>query len=206
MNFEMKKLQKNCPIMIAEIPNLIMKEIDIWVEESKKIKDHPLAELKAHENVGYIAEDGKKHNSFQTSVPVNLVEQSFWLAWTIRLITENWGDGYHHREYLLRKYHGHFDGYDIWTNFSYKGDDNPTHCHAGSISGVIYYKNHNHATYFDDYDIKYDGYDGTMVLFPSDVRHHVKEQLQDEERITIAFNMIVTSFQKDASSSYLQYQ
>ena len=49
MNFEMKKLQKNCPVMIAKIPDLIMKEVDIWVEESKKIKDHPLAELKAHE-------------------------------------------------------------------------------------------------------------------------------------------------------------
>tara|TARA_Y100000401_G_scaffold101477_1_gene91077 strand:- start:448 stop:1023 length:576 start_codon:yes stop_codon:yes gene_type:complete len=190
MNFEMKKLQRDCPVMIAKIPDLIMEEIDTWVEESKKIKDHPLAELKAHENYGYIGGDGKKHNSYQTSVPSNLVEQSFWLAWTIRLIAENWGDGYHHREYQLSKNQGHFDGYDIWTNFSYKGDDNPTHSHSGSISGVIYYKNHDHATYFDDYNTKYDGYNGTMIMFPSAVRHHVKEQLLDEERITIAFNMI----------------
>ncbi len=200
----MKKLRENCPVMIAKIPDLIMKEIDIWVEESKKIKDHPLAELKAVENVGYLSFDGKKHNSYQTSIPSNLVENSFWLPWVLRLVSKNWG-GYH-LNYSLAKFHGHFHGCDIWTNFSYKGDDNPSHIHNGSISGVIYYKNHDHATYFDDFDIKYDGYDGTMVLFPSDVRHHVKEQLQDEERITIAFNMIVTSFQKDASSSYLQYQ
>ena len=200
----MKKLQENCPVMIAKIPDLIMKEIDIWVEESKKIKDHPLAELKAHENVGYIGYDSLKHNSYQTSIPCNLIEQSFWLAWTIRLIAENWGSGYH-REYQLLKHHGHFDGYDIWTNFSYKGDDNPTHWHSGSISGVIYYKNHDHATYFDDYDVKYDGYDGTMVLFPSDVRHHVKEQLLDEERITIAFNII--NHKNDLKNkSNLQYQ
>ena len=204
----MKKLQENCPVMIAEIPDLIMKEIDVWVDECKKIKNHPLAELKSHENVGYIGHDGIKHNSYQTSIPCNLIEQSFWLAWTIRLITENWGDG-HHRGFQLGKHHGHFDGYDIWTNFSYKGDDNPRHIHNGFISGVIYYKNHDHATYFDDFDIKYDGYDGTMILFPSKVWHHVKEQISDEERITIAFNMIGTSFQKYAGgkdSSYLQYQ
>jgi len=204
MNFEMKKLQENCPVMITKIPDLIMKEIDIWVEKSKKIKDHPLAELKAHENIGYIAGDGKKHNSYQTSVPSNLVEQSFWLAWTIRLIAENWGDRKHHRIYRLLENHGHFDGYGVWTNFSYKGDDNPTHWHTGSISGVIYYKNHDHATYFDDYDIKYDGYDGTMVMFPSDVHHHVKEQLLDEERITIAFNVVNRNQLKNKSN--LQYQ
>ena len=201
----MKKLQDNCPVMIVKIPDLIMKEIDVWVDECKKIKEHPYAELKAHENVGYNDKDGKKHNSYQTSVPRNLIEQSFWLAWTIRLITENWGDGYYHREYQLGTNHGHFDGYDIWINFSYKGDDNPTHFHSGSISGVIYYKNHDHATYFDDYDIKYGGYDGTMVLFPSCVRHHVKEQLLDEERITIAFNAIKHKNQVKNKTD-LQYQ
>ena len=204
MNFEMKKLQENCPVMITKIPDLIMKEIDVWVEESKKIKDHPLAELKGHENYGYIAGDGKKHNSYQTSVPSNLVEQSFWLAWTIRLIAENWGDSIH-RGWRLRKNSGHFDGYDLWINFSYKGDDNPSHTHTGSISGVIYYKNHDHATFFNDYDIKYDGYDGTMVLFPSDVRHHVKEQLLDEERITIAFN-VINGKERLINKSNLQYQ
>ncbi len=200
----MRKLKENCPVMIAKIPDLIMKEIDVWVDECKKIKNHPLAELKSHENVGYNGYDGLKHNSYQTSIPCNLIEQSFWLAWTIRLITKYWGDEYHHREYQLLKHYGHFDGYDIWINFSYKGDDNPTHGHAGSISGVIYYKNHDHATYFDDYDIKYDGYDGTMVMFPSDVLHHVKEQLLDEERITIAFNVI--SKNKVENKSILQYQ
>ena len=59
---EMKKLQDGCPVMIAKIPKPILKEIDVWVKESKKIKNHPLAELKAHENVGYrYAGIGKKH-------------------------------------------------------------------------------------------------------------------------------------------------
>ena len=32
--------------MIVKIPDLIMKEIDIWVDECEKIKEHPYAELK----------------------------------------------------------------------------------------------------------------------------------------------------------------
>ena len=205
----MKKLQENCPVMIAKIPDLIMKEIDIWVEESKKIKDHPLAELKAHENVGYIAGDGKKHNSFQTSVPYNLIQQSFWLPWVIRLANKIFGNNNSLQNFSLLSSVGHFDFYDLWTNFSYKGDDNPSHDHRGNFSGVIYYKNHNHPTYFDDFDTNYSGTDGTMIIFPSDVQHHVKEQLRDEERITIAFNMIGPSFLKDTKSDdylNLQYQ
>jgi hypothetical protein len=206
MKFEIKKLQEDCPVMIAKIPDLIMKEIDVWVDESKKIKDHPLAELKAVENAGYVAAAaGIKHNSYQTSVPYNLIQQSFWLPWIIRLANKI----FESKNFQLLSSVGHYDFYDLWTNFSYKGDDNPTHIHRGDLSGVIYYKNHDHPTYFDDYDIKYDGYDGTMVLFPSHVRHHVKEQLRDEERITIAFNMIGDFFLKNTKSDNipnLQYQ
>ena len=50
--------------MVAKIPSQIMKELDIWVKESKKFKNSPLAALKAHENVGYLSSDGKKHNSY----------------------------------------------------------------------------------------------------------------------------------------------
>ncbi len=81
-------------------------------------------------------------------------------------------------------------GYDIWTNFAYKGDDNPTHNHAGFLSGVIYYKNHKHPTIFDQYNIGYPGDDGTMVMFPSQVHHHVEPQTANKERITLAFNIV----------------
>ena len=43
-----------------------------------------------------------------------------------------------------------------------------------------------------------------LLMFPSDVLHHVKEQLLDEERITIAFNVI--SKNKVENKSILQYQ
>jgi len=185
----MKRLREGCPVMIAKIPPQIMKEIDGWVKESKKFKNHPLASLKAHENVGYLSSDGKKHNSYQTSISPHLIEQSFWLAWVLRLSQKYWGMGKHHREFVIRKNDGHFDGYDIWTNFAYKGDDNPKHNHAGLLSGVIYYKNHKHPTIFDEYNCGYKGDDGTMIMFPSNVFHHVEEQTVNKERITLAFNI-----------------
>ena len=188
----MHKLQPEtiCPVMVAKIPPQIMKELDVWVKESKRFKDSPLAELKAHENVGYLTMDGKKHNSYQCSISPHLVESSFWLAWVLRLSQKYWGGGKPHRCFKIRSWSGHFDGYDIWTNFAYKGDDNPTHNHAGFLSGVIYYKNHGHPTHFDEYNCSYEGKDGTMVMFPSHVAHHVKLQTANKERITIAFNII----------------
>ena len=187
---EMIKLRDGCPVMIAKIPQQIQKELDVWVKESRKFKDHPLAALKAHENVGYLAMDGKTHNSYQCSISPHLIEQSFWLAWVLRLTAKYWGMGTSHREFSLRKWNGHFDSYDIWTNFAYKGDDNPTHNHAGFLSGVIYHKNHKHPTIFDQYGCGYQGFDGTMVMFPSSVLHHVESQTVNKERITLAFNII----------------
>ena len=166
-----------------------MDEITEWVNESKRVKNSPLAALKAHENVGYLALDGKTHNSYQCSISPHLIDKSFWLAWVLRLVAK-YSENKNNRGYKLRKWDGHFDGYDIWTNFSHKGDDNPSHNHAGYISGVIYYKNHNHPTIFDDYDFSYTGTDGTMILFPSDTIHHVESQIEDKERITLAFNII----------------
>ena len=185
-----KKLRDGCPVLIFDIPKPIMKELDVWVKESRKIKDHPLASLKAHENVGYLSVDGKKHNTYQCSISPRLIEESFWLAWIIRLTAKYWGMGTSHRDFSVKKWNGHFDSYDVWTNFSYKGDDNPSHCHSGIVSGVIYYKNHNHPTVFDDYDVGYEGKDGTMVIFPSSTFHHVDSQISNKERITMAFNVI----------------
>ena len=182
-----------CPVMVTKIPKQIMKEIAGWVNESKRFKDSPLAALKAHENVGYLSKDGKKHNSYQCSISPHLVEQSFWLAWVLRLTTKYWGGGKNNRHFSIRKWDGHFDGYDIWTNFAYKGDDNPTHKHAGLLSGVIYYKNYGHPTIFDEYKCGYEGEDGTMVMFPSSVLHHVEEQTVNKERITLAFNIMGVS-------------
>ena len=187
---KMNGLGENVPVMYVKIPDQIMQEIDVWVQESRKFKNSSLAELKAHENVGYLTIDGKKHNSYQCSISPHLIDQSFWLAWVLRLTAKYWGMGKSSRDFKMRKWDGHFDGYDIWTNFAYKGDDNPQHNHAGLLSGVIYYKNHGHPTIFDEYNVGYEGKDGTMVLFPSQVLHHVEKQVVDTERITLAFNIM----------------
>ena len=185
---ESRRLAEGCPVLIFDIPKQIQKELDVWVNESKKFKNSPLASLKAHENVGYLSMDGKAHNSYQCSISPHLIEQSFWLAYILRLCSGIGGGS--HRDYKLRKWHGHFDGYDIWTNFAYQGDDNPSHNHAGFLSGVIYYKNHTHPTIFDQYGCSYEGKDGTMVMFPASVYHHVEPQHQNKERITLAFNIV----------------
>ena len=186
---KMEKLASDCPVMVAKIPQQIQKEIASWVQESRKFKDHPLAELKAHQNVGYLDLDGKRHNTYQCSISPKLIEGSFWLAWVLRLSAKYWGAGKEHRQFRLRKWDGHFDGYDIWTNFAYRGNDNPSHNHSGILSGVIYYKNDSHPTVFDEYGCSYEGKDGTMVLFPSTTAHHVTPQISNKERITIAFNI-----------------
>ena len=42
---EMKKLVPGsaCPVMVIKIPPQIMKELDVWVNESKKFKNRPLS-------------------------------------------------------------------------------------------------------------------------------------------------------------------
>jgi len=185
-NFQFEPLVEGAPILITKLPKPIVKEIGVWERECRKVKDHPLGYLKGHENIGYGM--GKNYNSYQCSIPPRLIEESYWLAYTVRLCAHIFGDN--HRNYLLRKWDGHFDGYDIWANYAYKGNENPPHGHAGTISGVIYHKNHNHPTHFPDYNSKYEGTNGTMIIFPSDTQHYVEPQKSRKERITFAFNII----------------
>ncbi len=187
-NFQYEPLAEGVPVWITKLPKLIVKEIDVWERECKKVKNHPLGYLKAHENFGYLFEgSGKKHNSYQCGIPPRLIDESYWLAYTMRLCSFIFGDD--HRRYHLRRYIGHFDCYDIWANFAYEGNDNPVHNHAGNISGVIYHKNHNHPTHFPDYNSRYEGTNGTMIVFPSNTLHYVEPQKSRKERITFAFNI-----------------
>ena len=186
---EFKQIDQTSPIFVCDLPEQIYEEVKLWAEESKKIKNHPLSELKAHENVGYLGLNGEKHNSYQCSISPQLIENSYWLGYVLRLCSKIFGGN--HRNYKIHKWDGHFDGYDVWVNFSYFGDDNPLHYHpAGVISGVIYVQNNNHPIIFPDYNLKYDGKNGTMILFPSDVWHSVEKQETWQERISIAFNII----------------
>ncbi len=182
----------NTPIHVFDIPSYIMKEIDGMVKESTKWKYHPLGELRASENAAYRhPEDGYEYNTFQCTISPRLIEESLMMAWIIRAANIHFVPEKHHRSIRFRKLTGHFDGYEIWTNFSNKGDSNPRHDHGGWLSGVIYHTNHGHPTYFNDLDVEYEGKDGTMIMFPSDTVHSCKEQTADKERITLAFNLII---------------
>lgn len=186
--FDIKPLRDNAPIIIAKFPEEINSEIEQWAHECKKIKDHPLAYLKGHDNVGYDVDNNIINNSYQCAVPNHLISDSYWLSYTIRLTAKILNVT--HRNIRLRQHHGHFDNYDIWANFSYEGDYNPVHTHSGSFSGVIYHKNENHPTIFPDFQMGYGGNNGTMILFPSDTLHFVNPQRSKNERITFAFNLI----------------
>lgn len=173
-------------IFVVTLPPAIVGEVWLMAEACRKIKEHPLAALKQHENAGF-SNEGERGNNYQCAVPVQLIDNSYWLALILRLVAAQFG-GYH-RDYMVRRYTGHFDAYDVWTNFAYKGDYNPPHIHSAAISGVIYVKNHEHPTIFTESGVEYTGKEGTMVFFPSDTEHMVEEQTSDKERITIAFNV-----------------
>lgn len=194
MNNQIKDLFKNfefidnSDILKGELPNEIFNEIKSWVEECRKIKYNPYGFLREHINVG--------RNSYQISVPPHLIENSYTLAF-INYLSEFYvlekNKNLNHenvfRRITLRKYTGHFDGYDFWINFAYKGDINPLHNHAGNLSSVLYVKNDGLSTIFEN-GIEYTGKDGEILLFPANLMHEVKEKTTDTERITISFNMI----------------
>jgi hypothetical protein len=176
-----KEQDNNIPIFATKLPDTIIKEIDEWVEECRKIKNHKLSELKHHDNAG------NKHNTYQVSVPKYLIDRGFFLAYLLRFASKSFGES--HRKYQMREHKGHFDGYDIWVNFTYHKDDNPTHNHNGDYSGIIYYKNDDTPTIFTDFKVGYSGVENTMLLFPSNIFHKVEEKQSISERITIAFNL-----------------
>ena len=193
----MKKLQENCPVMIAKIPDLIMKEIDVWVDECKKIKEHPYAELK------HLRIETLENDFFRIKVSESLIKESFWLPWILKLCSEYVGNNTTDLDFDIEIFdNGSQSSWGVWTNFYQRGNCLSDHIHNGDLSGVIYCKNHDHPTFFNDYDIGYEGIDGTMILFPSNTRHHVKEQLSDEERITISFNIFQNSKLKNNELLY----
>jgi len=178
-----QQLKKDTPIFATELPKEIIKEIDKWIVDCKKIKKHKLSYLKEHDNSGT---DG---NDYQVGIPKKYIDDGFFLAYLLRFCAKVFGGS--HRSYLLQEHHGHFDGYDIWANFAYKDNFNPEHNHSGDFSGVIYYKNKdNTPTIFSQHNIQYSGDETTMIVFPSDTLHFVEKQVSTKERITIAFNLL----------------
>jgi len=171
------------PILKGVLPFEILKELDYFISRCREIKNHPLAELRRHRNAG--------KNSYQVSIPTNLLMDSFLLSFLIRMGELYIGvSNLENRNVRINNIENHHDGYDLWVNFSYKGDINPSHTHAGSLSGVIYYQNDGQETYFTSGPTLV-GNCGDIIMFPSNFGHGVREKITDNERITLSFNLNV---------------
>jgi uncharacterized protein (TIGR02466 family) len=116
----------------------------------------------------------------------------------------------------LKHYELNFSLSNMWININQKGNYNVFHDHPGSlISGVFWIKAsencgslifnspHSFSQYLllNNVDCEiakdhnyYDSFtftpkEGTIILFPSDLKHGVEESESDEDRISIAFNL-----------------
>lgn len=176
-------------IVRVKMPDRIFDEVKGWIEPCREIKDDEYAELLNHYNVG------TGHNSYQTAIPRRLIDNSFFFGYLLHLgqlyqKVSNIPGGEERRKVHLRNYPGHFDGYDIWMNFTYKGDDNPEHNHAGTLSGIIYIKDEDcQKTNFPAINYVHEPEEGEILIFQSHLVHSVDVKETESERITSSFNL-----------------
>ena len=177
-------------ILKHRLPSLIYKELQRCLKHTDKIRKNKLTCLLEHHNFG--------NNSYQVSLPFNLLEGSFFQAYLI-LLGESYRCRYENllfkdtrRTVRLRKNENHFDSYDVWVNYIEKGSVNSEHSHAGNLSGVIYYTDcKNSPTCFEN-GFSYRGKKGDIIMFPSDTLHYVPEYRAKKNRITVSYNLYFT--------------
>tara|TARA_Y100000296_G_C5080526_1_gene209701 strand:- start:115 stop:696 length:582 start_codon:yes stop_codon:yes gene_type:complete len=183
-----KDVQEIYPsILKHKIPSSIYKELQRCIKHTDKIRKNKLACLLEHHNVG--------NNSYQVSLPFNLLEGSFFQAYLIllgelyRCRYENLSLKDTRRTVRLRKHGNHFDSYDVWVNYTEQGSVNDKHHHQGALSGVIYYTDcKNSPTCFEN-GFSYRGKKGDIIMFPSNTIHYVPVYNDKKSRVTIAYNL-----------------
>lgn len=176
-------------VLLGKLPYDLLLELDEFVNCCREIKDHKWSFLRKHRNIG--------ENTYQVSVPRNLIEKSYLFPYINYLgefyLWKSLGgniDQYLH-QIALREHEGHFDGYDFWINFCNKGSVNNVHSHAGTLSGIIYYQNDiKKTTSFKEFEVN--GQRGEILIFPAHLQHWVEQQDEDYERITFSFNLVRT--------------
>ena len=94
-----------------------------------------------------------------------------------------------------------------WVNVNRKGDYNIAHVHPGGDLSVVWYLTDSYSapikfdspfqftrgtlynvTHTDD-DYFFEGKEGDIIIFPSDLQHSVQSNPTDESRVSIAFNL-----------------
>jgi len=187
--FQKSIFLEKVPVCSVNLPTDIFRELCLFTEQCRKIKDHNLSFLFEHYNEG--------KNTYQVSIPKPDIEKSFIMPYLISLgqfylyAKKNISFEKSHRNVLLRENANHYDGYDLWINYTQRGDENPSHTHAGLFSGVIYIKNTETIPTIFDNKIKWFGRPGNIVIFPANLSHSVEKQEEDFERITMSFNLYV---------------
>ena len=181
-------------ILKHKMPSLIYEELENCKRHTDKIKNHKLSFLLEHFNSG--------ENSFQTSVPFNLVEGSFLQSYLI-YFGEHYRCKYEkislketRRTVLMRKNKNHFDGYDLWINYVEKDSFNPLHAHGGNLSGIIYYTDCEDSPTIFENNFSYHGKKGEVLIFPSALRHKVEKHKSEKTRISFAFNLDIEGIVK----------
>ena len=182
-------------IMQAQLPDKIFDEVKNWIKPCRAVKDDEYRLLLNHYNAG------TNHNSYQTAVPQSLIHNSFFLGYACHFgelylrstSTHEMNKVVMPRRCHMRHYPGHFDGYDIWVNFAYKGDDNPVHNHSGTLSSIIYIQDEDcQPTIFPEIGYTHKPEQGQILMFPAHLLHLVEEKKTESERITASFNLNVT--------------
>jgi len=185
------RMLDSVPVMVCKLPTEIFDwEIKHFVQEGRKYKNHPLNFLRQHYNAG--------ENKFQIAVPRNLCSDAFVMPYLIYLgqFFLYQLDGIDLEDSLrglsIRQASNHFDNIDFWINYAQKGDYNPNHTHSDNqgLSGVIYVTGNGNPTVFDN-TTELHGVPGEIAIFPAGLLHKVEEQTQDNERITMSFNLRV---------------
>jgi hypothetical protein len=182
-------------VLKGKLPDAIFEEVKEMVEIGRKIKDHPLAYLKhIKTDVG---------NVYRNTVDIAKLEQSFLMPLLIFLgeyyinKTTNISLDNLNKKVKLKQLIGHHDKYDVWINYSYKGDIVPIHQHGSFMSGNIFIQNEEKAkTIFQHLNGVYQGCEvgivgepGEIIIFPANLPHYVPTLKEDKERITMTFNL-----------------
>ena len=106
-----------------------------------------------------------------------------------------------------------FNSDRYWFNIAGKGESTGLHNHSASacVSGVYYLRvpeNSGNIVFRkeDLDDVEYAPREGVMLLFPSELNHAVKENQNEEERVSLAFNLqslpLVLDAPEDAISHF----
>lgn len=144
--------------------------------------------------------------SFKYTTPEKASENSNIKKYKMKLLEQFITDAMHQYCAML-KYSGYtLNIFESWINIHKKGHYMNTHIHTTSdISGVYYHKTsgesgniqfitpnlvteHGGFGFANDNAIEVSPYDGFLILFPGWLRHQVRPNTTDEERICVAFN------------------